>query len=174
MATFGSAPIASEFVHIKIGGDLAFLKGMMRVMFEREAAGEAVIDRAFIAEHTVGVEALRDDMLAQDWAEIVAVSGISEKQIRRCAEIYIRSKTTIICYGMGLTQHQFGSQLVQQVANILLLKGNYGRPGAGHFADPPFQRAGRSYRRDRREADTGLSRPGPARLRLRPSARERA
>ncbi len=131
MATFGSAPIASEFVHIKIGGDLAFLKGMMRVMFEREAAGEAVIDRAFIAEHTVGVEALRDDMLAQDWAEIVAVSGISEEQIRRCAEIYIRSKATIICYGMGLTQHQYGSQLVQQVANILLLKGNYGRPGAG-------------------------------------------
>ena len=131
MATFGSTAISSEFVHIKIGGDLAFLKGIMKVMFEREAAGEAILDHAFIREHTVGMEAIRDDALAQDWNEIVAVSGLAEEQIRRCAEIYIRSNATIICYGMGLTQHQLGSRLLQQVANLLLLKGNYGKPGAG-------------------------------------------
>ncbi|MBN9304684.1 MAG: formate dehydrogenase [Devosia sp. 67-54] len=131
MATFGSTPIASEFVHIRIGGDLALLKGMMKVMFEREAAGEAILDRDFIAAHTSGVEALRDDVLGEDWAEIVEVSGISEEQIRRCAEIYIRSGATIICYGMGITQHQQGSRLVQQVANLLLLRGNFGKPGAG-------------------------------------------
>jgi formate dehydrogenase major subunit len=131
MATFGSTPIASEFVHIRIGGDLAFLKGMMRAMFEREAAGEAIFDRAFIAEHTEGFAALEADILAQDWPAMVEASGISEEQIRRCADIYIRSKATIICYGMGITQHQLGSSLVQQIANILLLKGNFGRPGAG-------------------------------------------
>lgn len=131
MATFGSTPIASEFVHVRIGGDLAILKGMMKVMFEREAQGEPVLDHAFIAEHTSGLEAVRDEVMALDWADIVAHSGVEEDQIRRCAEIYIRSKATIICYGMGLTQHQLGSQLVQQVANILLLKGNFGRPGAG-------------------------------------------
>jgi formate dehydrogenase major subunit len=131
MATFGSTPIASEFVHIRIGGDLALIKGMMKVMFEREAQGEAIIDRDFIAEHTLGFEAIRDDAVSQDWAEIVAVSGISEEQIRRCAEIYIRSRATMICYGMGVTQHQQGSQLVQQIANLLLLKGNFGRHGAG-------------------------------------------
>lgn len=131
MATFGSTQIASEFVHIRIGGDLALLKGMMKVMFEREAAGEPIFDQAFIREHTVGFEALRDDIMAQDWTEMVEVSGIAEDQIRRCAEIYIRSNATIICYGMGLTQHQQGSRLVQQVANLLLLKGNYGKPGAG-------------------------------------------
>ncbi|MGB3320075.1 MAG: FdhF/YdeP family oxidoreductase [Sphingopyxis granuli] len=131
MATFGSTPIASEFVHVRIGGDLAILKGMMKVMFEREAQGEPVLDHAFIAEHTSGLEAVRDEVMALDWADIVAHSGVEEAQIRRCAEIYIRSKATIICYGMGLTQHQLGSQLVQQVVNILLLKGNFGRPGAG-------------------------------------------
>ena len=131
MATFGSTPVASEFVHIRIGGDLALIKGMMKVMFEREAAGEAVIDRAFIAEHTLGFEAVRDDAMSQDWAEITAVSGISKEQIRRCADIYIRSRATMICYGMGVTQHQQGSQLVQQIANLLLLRGNFGRPGAG-------------------------------------------
>lgn len=131
MATFGSTEITSEFVHIRIGGDLALIKGMMKVMFEREAAGETIFDHGFIAEHTEGFAALEADIAAQDWPAIVAASGLAEAQIRRCAEIYIRSNATIICYGMGITQHQLGSQLVQQIASLLLLKGNYGKPGAG-------------------------------------------
>lgn len=131
MATFGSTPISSEFVHVRIGGDLAFIKGIMKVMFEREAAGEAVLDHAFIAEHTAGLEPVRAEVMALDWAEIERVSGLEQAQIRRCAEIYIRSSATIICYGMGLTQHQEGGRLLQQVASLLLLKGNYGKPGAG-------------------------------------------
>ena len=131
MATFGSTAIVSEFVHIRIGGDLALIKGMMKVIFEREALGERIIDQDFIREHTVGIEAIREDALAQDWSEIVRVSGLDEAQIRRCAEIYIRSRATMICYGMGLTQHQQGSRLLQQVVNLLLLRGNFGKPGAG-------------------------------------------
>ncbi|HGM6068670.1 TPA: FdhF/YdeP family oxidoreductase [Stenotrophomonas maltophilia] len=131
MATLGSTEISSEFVHIRIGGDLALIKGMMRVMFEREAQGERVLDHDFLAEHSVGLDALRDDVMAQDWGDLVRVSGISEAQIRRCAEIYIRSNATVICYGMGLTQHQYGSRLLQQVANLLMLRGNFGKPGAG-------------------------------------------
>ena len=131
MATFGSTPITSEFVHIRIGGDLALLKGMMKVMFEREAAGEAILDHDFLAEHTIGIEAVRDEVLALAWPDIVAASGVEEAQIRRCAEIYIRARATMICYGMGITQQLRGSELVQQVANLLLLKGNFGRPGAG-------------------------------------------
>lgn len=131
MATFGSTPISSEFVQVKIGGDLALIKGMMKVMFEREANGEPVLDEAFLAEHTVGLDAVREDALAQDWDEIERVSGVKQEQIRRVAEIYIRSNATIICYGMGLTQHQQGSRLLQQVTNLLLLRGNFGKPGAG-------------------------------------------
>jgi molybdopterin-dependent oxidoreductase alpha subunit len=131
MATFGSTAIASEFVHIRIGGDLALIKGMMKVMFEREAQGEAILDHDFIREHTVGIDAIREDAMAQDWAEIVRISGLEEAQIRRCAEIYIRSRATMICYGMGLTQHQQGSRLLQQVANLLFLRGNFGKAGAG-------------------------------------------
>ncbi|MCF3551531.1 FdhF/YdeP family oxidoreductase [Stenotrophomonas maltophilia] len=131
MATFGSTEISSEFVHIRIGGDLALIKGMMKAMFERESAGETVLDHQFLAEHTVGLDALRDEVMAQDWDEIVRVSGIKKEQILRCAEIYVRSRATIICYGMGLTQHQQGSRLLQQVANLLMLRGNFGKPGAG-------------------------------------------
>ncbi|SIT09460.1 FdhF/YdeP family oxidoreductase [Paracoccus saliphilus] len=131
MATFGSTEIASEFVHIRIGGDLALFKGMMKVIFERDAAGENVIDWDFINDHSTGIDAVRDEVMAQDWAEIVEISGVSEEQIRRVAEIYIRSGATMICYGMGLTQHQEGSRLLQQVANLLFLRGNFGKPGAG-------------------------------------------
>lgn len=131
MATFGSTKIASEFVHIRIGGDLALLKGMMKVIFEREAQGEQIIDRGFIREHTVGLDTIREEVMSQTWADIVEISGLDEAQIRRCAEIYIRSRATMICYGMGLTQHQEGSRLLQQVVNLLLLKGNFGKPGAG-------------------------------------------
>jgi len=131
MATFGSTPIASEFVHIRIGGDLALLKGMMKVIFEREAQGENVIDQDFIAKHTAGLDVVREEVLAQAWPDIVEASGVGEEQIRRCAEIYIRSRATMICYGMGVTQHQQGSGLVQQIANLLFLRGNFGKPGAG-------------------------------------------
>jgi formate dehydrogenase major subunit len=131
MATFGSTAVTSEFVHIRIGADLALIKGMMKVIFEREAKGEKIIDRDFIHTHTAGLEAVRDDAMAQSWDDIVRVSGLEEAQIRRCAEIYIRSNATMICYGMGITQHQQGSKLVQQIANLLLLRGNFGKPGAG-------------------------------------------
>lgn len=131
MATFGSTPIASEFVHIRIGGDLALFKGMMKVLFERDHLGEAVIDWDFIRTHTTGFEAVRDEASAQTWADIVEASGVSEEQIRRVAEIYIRSRATMLCYGMGLTQHQQGSRLLQQTVNLLLLRGNFGKPGAG-------------------------------------------
>ena len=131
MATFGSTPIASEFVHIRIGGDLALFKGMMRVMLEREMSGEEVLDWDFIRRHTCGLEAVWDDALTQDWADIVEASGVTEAQIRRVAEIYIRSRATMLCYGMGLTQHQQGSRLLQQAVNLLLLRGNFGKPGAG-------------------------------------------
>lgn len=91
MATFGSTKIASEFVHIRIGGDLALLKGMMKVIFEREAQGEKVVDREFIRQHTVGLDAIREKVMSQTWVAIVEISGLDEAQIRRCTEIYIRS-----------------------------------------------------------------------------------
>src|SRR3546814_13314070 len=99
---------------------------MMRVLFEREAAGETALDHDFLAGLTVGFAALRDDVMGESWPDIVAASGISEEQIRRCAEIYIRSKATIICYGMGINQHKMGSQLAQQIDRKSVMEGKHG------------------------------------------------
>jgi molybdopterin-dependent oxidoreductase alpha subunit len=90
-----------------------------------------VLDHAFIAEHTNGFAALAADLRATAWESIEAVSGFTRAQLVEVAAAYARSNATIITYGMGITQHSRGTANVQQIANLLLLKGNFGKPGAG-------------------------------------------
>jgi formate dehydrogenase major subunit len=136
MATGGSTRIASEFCHIKVGGDVAALKGIMKLVVEADeaaaAAGDApVLDWTFIREHTQGFEAFAQDLRQTKWEEILETSGLPFEQLQRVAQIYMKAKTVIACYGMGVTQHRLGSDNVQQVANLLFLRGNIGRRGAG-------------------------------------------
>jgi molybdopterin-dependent oxidoreductase alpha subunit len=136
MATFRSTPIASQYYQLKVGGDAAALKGIMKAVLERDAAdlasgGPGVLDRAFIAEHTNGFEALEADLKAADWAEITTVSGLDRAALAQAAAVYCTAKSVIVAYGMGVTQHRRGTENVQQIANLLMLRGNFGRPGAG-------------------------------------------
>jgi molybdopterin-dependent oxidoreductase alpha subunit len=136
MATFSSTHIASEYCQVRIGGDVAALKGIMKLVLEAheaavQAGGDAVLDLPFIEQHTSGFEALADDLRRTTWDDILRISGLPRAQIERIAQIYMRSESVIICYGMGLTQHRCGTEAVQQVANLLLMRGNFGRPGAG-------------------------------------------
>lgn len=131
MSTGGSTAIATEFVHIRIGGDLAFFKGVMKALFERDARGDPVLDHDFIAQHTEGFDAFREEICQQDWDEIVGISGIEKDQILRAADIYARSRATILCFGMGITQHQQGARMIRMLAGFLMLRGNFGKKGAG-------------------------------------------
>lgn len=132
MATIASTVLATQYYQVKIGGDIAALKGMMKCLAEREAAAPgSVFDQDFIAEHTTGIEQLLADLEATSWQDIEQVSGLSRQALEEAAGHYARAKSTIICYGMGLTQHYTGTQNVQQLANLLLLRGNIGRLGAG-------------------------------------------
>jgi molybdopterin-dependent oxidoreductase alpha subunit len=126
MATFSATPIASAYHQVRNGGDCAVLKGMMKRVFELDA-----LDHAFIAEHTTGIEALRADLDATSWTDIEAKSGLTRQAIESAADIYASAKRVILCYGMGITQHRHGTANVQQIANLLLLRGNIGREGAG-------------------------------------------
>src|SRR5271166_4463786 len=136
MLTFSSTRIASEYCQVRVGGDVAALKGVMKLVLEaHEAAarsgGEAVLDLPFIEQHTTGFEALREDLLSTSWDDILRVSGLPRAQIERVAHIYMQAKSVIVCFGMGITQHRYGTENVQQIANLLMLRGNIGRPGAG-------------------------------------------
>jgi anaerobic selenocysteine-containing dehydrogenase len=105
---------------------------MMKAVLALDAESQGtVLDRAFIAEHTEGFETVKAVVEALSWDEIEAGSGLSRAQIEEAARAYAGAKATILCYGMGLTQHRSSSSTVQQLVNLLLLKGNIGRPGAG-------------------------------------------
>jgi molybdopterin-dependent oxidoreductase alpha subunit len=136
MATFSATPIATNYLQVKVGGDAAAIKGICKALVALDkaatAAGEpAVLDHAFIAEHTAGFDALIADLETSDWADIVHASGLGQSDLEGVARIYAQSNAAIACYGMGITQHRTGTSNVQQIANLLLLRGNMGRPGAG-------------------------------------------
>ncbi len=136
MATFSSTPIASDYLQVKVGGDVAAFKGIMKGVLALDAAdlaadGPGLLDRAFIAEHTNGIDALVADLAATDWNAIERASGLSRARLEHVARIYCAANSVIVCYGMGVTQHRMGTGNVQQISNLLLLRGNYGRPGAG-------------------------------------------
>ncbi|MDB5433192.1 MAG: CbbBc protein [Caulobacter sp.] len=131
MVTLSATPIAHRYYQVKVGGDVAAMTGLMKAVLALEAARGGVIDRAFIAEHTQGYEALAATIEATGWEEIEAVSGLARAQLEEAAVIYAEAPATILCYGMGITQHRGASSAVQQLMNLLLLRGNIGRPGAG-------------------------------------------
>jgi len=85
----------------------------------------------FIKQHTTGFDAFADKVRAIAWEEIEAESGLTRAALGEAAQVYIEAKNSIGVYGMGLTQHREGVLNVQMVANLLLLGGNIGKPGAG-------------------------------------------
>jgi molybdopterin-dependent oxidoreductase alpha subunit len=123
--------ISDLYLRVRVGGDIALLKGIMKAMLEAERQTGGVFDYDFIAEHTTGYEALVHDLDATSWQEVVIGSGVPEAEIRAAAEIAIRSRATIACWAMGITQHKHGVANVQSIVNFLLLRGNMGKPGAG-------------------------------------------
>lgn len=136
MMTDGSTTIDRAYFQVKVGGDVAVFKGMMKVLFAADqasldAGGKGVLDRDFIATHTAGFEALKQDIANTAWEPLLRRSGLSREQIEALADIYLSSDNVIFCYGMGITQHRHGTEAIQQMVNLLLLRGNMGRPGAG-------------------------------------------
>ncbi|HEY9215829.1 MAG TPA: FdhF/YdeP family oxidoreductase [Ancylobacter sp.] len=136
MATLTSTPISSRLFQVKVGGDVALIKGIMKLLVEadetarREERG-AVLDWDFIYGHTVGIEALIADLKATSWEAIEAKSGIARADIAVAADAYMKAERAIIVFGMGITQHRHGTRNVQQLANLALLRGNVGREGTG-------------------------------------------
>ena len=131
MATFSSTRIASSYHQVKVGGDAAALKGITKAVLEWDDTTGDALDHDFIACHTIGLEAFAADLRATAWSEIERASGLNRADLERVANAYVKSKATIVTYGMGITQHVHGTQNVQQIANLLLLRGNFGKPGAG-------------------------------------------
>ncbi len=127
-----ATPLASQFLQVKINGDMALLKGMQKALLtaEMEAPG-TVLDQDFIEQHTTGFEAWRSALDAVPWDDLTTQSGLTREEIETAAETYRRARSVISCWAMGLTQHASAVACIQEVVNLHLLRGNIGKPGAG-------------------------------------------
>ena len=136
MLTGAETKISCQYHQVKTGGDIAAIMGMCKELIEMDDAavrnGAArVLDHEFIAQHTAGFEAFADKARETDWQDIEHAAGLSQTDIRDAARIYARSNAVIAIYGMGLTQHHLGEHNLHMVCNLMLLRGNIGKPGAG-------------------------------------------
>ena len=122
---FGTA-IASEYVQPHIGGDLALLTGIARLVLERGKC-----DLGFIDQHTEGFSAFRARVETTDWSAIESSSGVDRATIARLADMYVSAQNVVIGWTMGITHHLNGVDNVQMIANLALLRGMVGRPHAG-------------------------------------------
>ena len=136
MLTPDQTRISCQYHQVRPGGDIAAMLGMCKHILAEDdrlgrAEGRRVVDHAFIAAHTAGFEAFAAKVEATSWSEIECESGLTREALVSAAEVYLASDRTIGIYGMGLTQHVHGFENVASLVNLLLLKGNFGRDGAG-------------------------------------------
>lgn len=131
MATFRATRTGTMDVQVGVGGDMALMRGVAKAVLERAATDPAVLDQNFIERHTAGFEEYRRLVAASVWEELVRQSGVTEATIRDVAERYLTAERTIISWCLGVTQQDHGVDAIREIVNVLLLRGNIGRPGAG-------------------------------------------
>jgi molybdopterin-dependent oxidoreductase alpha subunit len=136
MLTGKETKISDQYHQLKAGGDIAAILGLCKCVIEADdaahAAGRAeVIDHAFVKQHTTGFDAFIESCRNTGWAEMEQESGLTEAALREAGRVYIAAEKVIGVYGMGLTQHTHGALNIAMLVNLLLLRGNIGKPGAG-------------------------------------------
>jgi len=131
MARNRATPTSTMDLQVRPGGDLALLRGIAKVVLTAAETDDTVLDTDFLDRHTNDFAAYRELVLATPWDDIIAQAGLSADQINAAAEVYLRSEKTVIAWCLGLTQHEHGVDTVREIFNLLALKGNIGRTGAG-------------------------------------------
>lgn len=118
--------IADRHVRVRINGDQALFRGFAKAMMSNSSE-----DMEFIDEYTDGYETYRSEVESSNWDEIAKICGVRKSEIKSIGELLGKSKSTICCWAMGLTQHKNSVATIQEIANVLLLGGHIGREGAG-------------------------------------------
>ena len=136
MLTDDATELSHMYLQVRPGGDIAALMGLCKHVLAVDAARIAegspgVLDRAFIDQHTHGFDTFVDIASAATWETIEAASGLARADLMAAADVYIAAERVIGVYGMGLTQHVHGSQSIGMLVNLMLMRGNIGRQGAG-------------------------------------------
>jgi len=122
----GDCEIASTYIQPNIGGDIALLNGLAKVVIER-----GWVNDEFVANYTDGLEEFQQELETVSWEEITDSSGIAKETVEKLAEQYIKAEKVIFSWAMGITHHEHGVENVQSIVNLALLRGMIGKPHAG-------------------------------------------
>ena len=122
---FGSR-INDLYIQPRIGGDIALMKGMLKVVIDLGA-----LDREYIANHTTGFEALRSELERTSLEDLSIASGVSVEEIEKVGTMYAEAKGAVMMWAMGITHHTHGSENVSMIASLAMARGMVGRKGAG-------------------------------------------
>jgi molybdopterin-dependent oxidoreductase alpha subunit len=136
MLTGRGQKISSNYFQLRTGGDIMAMQGICKAVVAaddaaRSSGGKRILDVAFLNEHTDSFEAFASYLHNLSWDEIEHYTALSRAQIEQAADIYMRAERVIACWGMGITQHKHGGDAMQQILNLLFLRGNIGRLGTG-------------------------------------------
>ncbi|MEU5024051.1 FdhF/YdeP family oxidoreductase [Streptomyces milbemycinicus] len=126
-------PLADQFLHIRLGGDLALFQALNLLLLEaEEAAPGTVLGRNFIDSHTSGFAEFAEHLhKTVSWPDVLAATGLTREEIEDLRDLVLRSGRIVVCWAMGLTQQKHGVPTIREVVNFLLLRGNIGKLGAG-------------------------------------------
>lgn len=128
----GGSELSDLYLPIRINQDISLFKALTALMWEAESkAPGTVFDQEFIQEYTLGYDELLEDIKSYDYESLLKDTGLEDELVRKLAQLIIEKKKIIICWAMGLTQHENGVDNIKEVVNILLLKGSIGKEGAG-------------------------------------------
>lgn len=131
MATFQATDTATASLQVRPGGDMAFMRGIAKATLEAAEYDPEILDQEFLDAHTSGFDEYRELVRNTSWDELVLQSGLEESTIRRAAKVYINSKRTVFSWCLGISQQEHAVDQIREFVNVLLLRGNIGRPGAG-------------------------------------------
>ena len=136
MLATGAVQISTQYHQLKTGGDIAAIVGICKAVIAKDdeakgRGGARILDVDFIDTHTQGFEEFAAFCRQQDWHQLERLCHLPRVDMESAAEAYMASTAVIANYGMGVTQHKHGVEAVKMIVNLLLLRGNMGRPGAG-------------------------------------------
>ena len=124
--------LADLFLQVRINGDVALLLGMIKELFaEEEKRPGQVLDHQFIEQQTCGLTEFKESLAKVHWGDLIEQCGVPRTKIEDAVRIFVRSERTIFCWAMGLTQHRNAVANIQEIVNLMLLRGQIGKPGAG-------------------------------------------
>lgn len=126
-------PLSSQYLQVKLNGDMALFRGIAKALLALEDAKPGtILDHAFLKDKTAGSEAYLDLVRQTTWEQIETLSGIARSEIEKVAvQASSGEKKLVTCWAMGLTQHKNAVATIQEIVHVHLLLGAIGRPSAG-------------------------------------------